>query len=93
MTVPTLASPDSAIAHSVRQFIVENFFVSDPASLPNEASLITGGVVDSTGMLEVITFLETAFGIRIADQEMVPDNLETIDRIASFVARKRQAAA
>ena len=76
----------------VKQFIIENFYVSDPAELAAETSLITGGYVDSTGMLEVITFLEGEFGIRIKDQEMVPENLETIGQIAAFVARKKAAA-
>lgn len=76
----------------VKQFIVDNFYVSDPAELGAETSLITGGYVDSTGMLEVITFLESEFGIRIKDQEMVPENLETIGQIAAFVARKKAAA-
>lgn len=77
---------------SVKQFIVENFYVSDPAELSGETSLIAAGYVDSTGMLEVIGFLEERFGIRIEDREMTPDNLETIDRIAAFVGRKRLAA-
>jgi acyl carrier protein len=77
----------------VKQFIVENFYVSDPEELTPETSLITGGYVDSTGMLEVITFLEEEFDIRIQDQEMVPENLETIARITSYVARKSSAAA
>ena len=81
------------VAQRVRQFIAENFFVSDPSSLADDASLITGGVVDSTGLLEVIAFLESEYGISIVDQEMVPDNLETVGRIAAFVARKRQASA
>lgn len=81
------------VAQRVRQFITENFFVSDPSSLADDASLITGGVVDSTGLLEVIAFLESEYGISIVDQEMVPDNLETVGRIAAFVARKRQASA
>jgi acyl carrier protein len=81
------------VAQRVRQFIAENFFVSDPLSLADDASLITGGVVDSTGLLEVIAFLEAEYGISILDQEMVPDNLETVGRIAAFVARKRQASA
>jgi acyl carrier protein len=76
----------------VTQFIVENFYVSDPAEITGETSLITGGYVDSTGMLEVISFLESEFNIRIKDQEMVPENLETIGRIASFVARKTASA-
>jgi acyl carrier protein len=76
----------------VKQFIVENFYVSDPSELADDTSLITGGYVDSTGMLEVIAFLESEFGIRITDKETVPENLETIGRIAAFVASKKQAA-
>jgi acyl carrier protein len=75
----------------VKRFIVENFYVSDPDELTADTSLITG-YVDSTGMLEVIAFLEETFAIRIADREMVPENLETIGRIGAFVARKRAAA-
>jgi acyl carrier protein len=84
--------PDGAIAQRVRQFIAENFFVSDPSTLPDDASLITGGFVDSTGLLEVISFLETEYGIRVLDEETIPENLETIGRIAAFVDRKRAAA-
>jgi len=72
----------------VRQFISENFYVSDETTLADDASLIKTGVVDSTGMLEVIAFLEGEYGISITDNEMIPENLETIGRIASFVAHK-----
>jgi len=77
----------------VRQFVVENFYVSDPEELTDEASLIESGIVDSTGILEVILFLESEFGIHVEDQETIPKNLESISRIAAFVARKRPAAA
>jgi acyl carrier protein len=80
------------VQQRVRQFIIENFYVSDPDELADDSLLVTSGVVDSTGMLEMIAFVESEFGIRIADDEMVPENLESIERIASFVARKRQAA-
>lgn len=80
------------VQQRVRQFIIENFYVSDPDGLADDSLLVTSGVVDSTGMLEMIAFVESEFGIRIADDEMVPENLESIERIASFVARKRQAA-
>ena len=73
-----------------RRFVVENFYVSDPLEFTDDTSLITSGLVDSTGMLEVIAFLESEYGFRIEDREMVPANLETINRIAAFVARKRQ---
>jgi len=81
------------IQQRVRQFISENFYVSDAMALTDDASLITAGVVDSTGMLEVIEFLESEYGISIDDTEMTPENLETIGRIARFVAQKQAAAA
>ncbi|ABS25416.1 acyl carrier protein [Anaeromyxobacter sp. Fw109-5] len=80
------------VRERVRQFIVENFYVSDPSELADDSLLVTSGVIDSTGMLEMIAFVETEFAIRIDDEEMTPENLESIGRIAAFVARKRQAA-
>jgi acyl carrier protein len=77
----------------IRQFIVENFYVSDPAQIADDTMLVTTGVIDSTGMLEMIAFLEETFGISIGDHEMTPDNLESIDRMSAFVTRKKQAAA
>lgn len=77
----------------VKQFIVANFYVSDPSELAGDTSLLTGGFVDSTGMLEVISFLESEYAIRVEDREITPENLETIDRIAAFVARKTARSA
>ncbi len=76
----------------VKQFIVENFYVSDPGELTPETSLIAAGYVDSTGMLELMAFLEKEFAIHINDREATPENLETLARIDGFVARKRAAA-
>ena len=82
-----------SVSERVKKFIQDNFYVSDPGQLAEGASLITGGLVDSTGMLEVIGFLESEFGIRVLDEEMVPDNLESIGQIAAYVARKQGPAA
>jgi acyl carrier protein len=81
------------IQDHVRDFILESFYVSDAAELTDDVSLIDSGIVDSTGMLEVILFIEGAFGIQVLDTETVPENLETISRIASYVAGKQAAAA
>jgi acyl carrier protein len=78
------------IAQRVRQFIRENFYVSDAMELADDASLIAAGVIDSTGVLELIAFLEGEYAIAIAEAEITPENLETIDRIASFVTRKQK---
>ena len=92
MTTQPPSPFNGAVAQRVRQFIVDNFFVSDPSALAGDASLITGGFVVSTGLLEVIAFLETEYGIRVLDEETIPENLETIGRIAAFVSRKASAA-
>lgn len=92
MTAQPPTPSDGHIAQRVRRFIVENFFVTDTSMLADDASLITGGFVDSTGLLEVIAFLESEYGIRVLDEETIPENLETIGRIAAFVSRKAKVA-
>jgi len=77
------------IRDQVRQFILTNFYVPDPATITDEASLLKSGVVDSTGVLEVISFLEETFQVTVADDEMTPDNLDSILRISAFLDRKR----
>lgn len=77
------------IKEQVRAFVTSNFYVADPAALDDNASLLDGGIIDSTGVLEVIGFLEETFGIVVEDGEMLPDNLDSIELIANFVARKK----
>jgi acyl carrier protein len=72
----------------VRDFVVANFYVADPESLEDRASLLDQGIIDSTGVLEVVVFVETTFGITVEDGEMLAENLDSIERIAAFVARK-----
>jgi acyl carrier protein len=79
-----------SVPERVKQFVVETFYVTDPAAIGEDTSLISNGYVDSTGMLEVISFLEEQYGIAIDDTEMTPANLETLGRIERFVARKLQ---
>ena len=76
----------------IRTFIVENFYVAEGAALGDDTSLIETGVVDSTGVLEVIAFLEEEFGLSIPDRDIVPANLDSIARIASYIARCAQPA-
>jgi len=77
------------IKEQVRTFVTTNFYVADPSSLNDTASLLDRGVIDSTGVLEVIFFIEETFGITVEDSEMLPDNLDSIERISNFVARKK----
>lgn len=82
------------IESQVRSFVLNNFLFTDDASaLTNDDSLTSKGIVDSTGMLEVIEFIQVEFGVRVADEEMIPENLDSVSRLVSFVTRKASAAA
>ena len=77
---------------AIRSFIVENFlFGDDSQPLSADLSLIDNDLIDSTGILELVGFLEERFAITVADADIVPANLDTIERIAGFIARKQAA--
>jgi len=73
----------------VREFVLSNFYVPDTTVLSDEASLLDHGVIDSTGVLEVIAFIERRFEIRVDDEEILPENLDSVARISAYVQRKR----
>jgi len=75
-----LGRPDT-----IRRFISELFFVE---GFPEDASFMGEGIIDSTGMLELVMFIETTYGIEIADDELVPENLDSLNRVLAFIARK-----
>jgi len=80
--------------HQLRKFIVENFLFGDETMpFSNEESLLDRGLIDSTGVLELVAFLQQNFGITIADDEIVPDNLDSILGISDFVGKKLMARA
>jgi acyl carrier protein len=74
----------------VREFITRNFYVPSGDTLADDDSLLQQGIVDSTGVLEVIAFLEEAFEVSVDDAEIIPENLDTLARISDFVVRKRE---
>jgi acyl carrier protein len=76
----------------IRSFILTSFlFTDDESKLKNHDSLLEQGIMDSTGVLELVGFLESQFGIKVADDELVPENLDSVDRIVAFVGRKQPA--
>lgn len=80
----------STIEDEIRAFIVETFLFGDESRpVATHDSLIENGFVDSTGILELVAFIEDRFGIKVADDEIVPENLDTVAQAAAFVARKR----
>jgi len=77
-------------AKAVRCFILENYlFTDDESALSDNDSFLDLGILDSTGMLEVIYFLEDDFSIKIDDDEMIPENLDSVDNIVKFIGKKK----
>jgi acyl carrier protein len=84
---------ESQVRAELRQFIVENFLMGDAAALGGDSdSFLDTGVIDSTGMLELVMFLEQNFELKVADRELVPENLDSLDNLVQFVGRKLNAA-
>jgi acyl carrier protein len=73
----------------IRQFLLTNFYVPDPTTLSDDVSLLESGIIDSTGVLEVIAFIEKTFQVTVDDTEMLPENLDSVSRLADYLARKR----
>ena len=74
----------------IRAFVKDNFYVPDDVMLSDDSSLLDLGIVDSTGVLEIVAFVEARFGVAVDDLEIVPENLDSVARIAAFVSRKRK---
>lgn len=82
-----------SVENRIREYILENYlFTNDPSMLDSGDSFLQKNILDSTGMLEVIYFLEDEFGIKVQDEEMVPENLDSVNRIVAFLGRKGVAA-
>jgi len=74
----------------IKSFILETFlFTDDPSVINDRESLLDRGVIDSTGVLELVMFLEEEFAISVRDDELIPDNLDSIERVNAFVKRKK----
>jgi acyl carrier protein len=81
------------IKTQVRTYIFDNFVMAgDPADLKDGDSFMEHHILDSTGFIELITFLEETFGIKVEDDEMIPENLDSLNNIERFLGRKKAAA-
>lgn len=72
---------------TVRAFVIENFLFGEAGDLKDDTSFLDEGIIDSTGVLEMIEFLETTFNITIQDEEIIPENLDTLNNIEAFLKR------
>jgi acyl carrier protein len=74
----------------IRSFIVENFlYGQDDDDFGDDMSFLEKGIIDSTGVLELVSFIEETYGISVADEELVPDNFDSLNRLSAFVLQKR----
>jgi len=80
------------IAAAVRRFVRDNFLFGQEPTFSDGDSFLDQGIVDSTGVLELVTFLEDEYQITIKDEELIPENLDSIDNVVRFVQLKRRAA-
>jgi acyl carrier protein len=77
------------IRQELRRFVVTNFLLGeDDAGLDDDASFIEKGIVDSTGVLELVSFLEQRYAVKLDDEDLVPDNLDSIHNLLAFLERK-----
>lgn len=75
-------------ALAVREFVLENFLFGDDGRLTDDGSFLGSGMIDSTGILELIAFLEGTYDITVEDEELIPENLDSIAKVAQFLERK-----
>ena len=78
----------SETKNTIRSFIVDNFLFGSDEDFDEYTSFLDSGIIDSTGVLELIAFLETEFNIKIDDDELVPENLDSIHHIDAFLRKK-----
>lgn len=79
----------SDIKHAVHAFILDNFLFGQGNGLQDDTSFLKKGILDSTGVLELVAFIEKTFAISVRDTEMLPENLDSFNAIERFVTKKR----
>lgn len=77
------------IKERIRTYVRNNFLFGNDAGISDEGSLLDAGIVDSTGAMELVSFLESEFGLRVDDQDLVPENLDSIAAMTAFVMRRQ----
>ncbi len=77
-----------AVETQIRQFIIEHFPSAARRELSKHDALLENGIIDSLGVLDLVSFLEEAFAISVFDEELLPENFQTIERLTSFVESK-----
>jgi len=78
-----------AVEQQIRSFIVDNFLFGDTdRKVAGTDSFLELGIIDSTGVMELVTFLESSFGFKVEDAELIPENLDSVDGLVALIGRK-----
>jgi len=84
---------DSDMKQEIREFIAQSFFLDlDQSPIESSVSLVDNGIIDSTGILELVHFIEERYQIQVEDRDIVRENLDSLDSIETYVRRKRNAS-
>lgn len=83
----------SDLKSDIRKFVVDTFLFGQDNGLADDASFLGEGIVDSTGVLELVAHIEKAYGVKVQDDELIPDNLDSVEAIASYLKRKQAPTA
>jgi acyl carrier protein len=81
------------VVESLRQFVIDNFLFGQTEGFGDDSSFLEDGIVNSTGMLELILFVEETYNIQVEDSELLPENLDSITKLTKFVERKQEMSA
>lgn len=74
----------------IREYVLENYlFTDDESELDNNDSFLEKGILDSTGILEIINLIEETFSFKVEDDEMIPENLDSVNNIVAYIGRKK----
>jgi acyl carrier protein len=76
------------LKEQIRNFILENFILENPEDLVDDESMLEKGIIDSTGVLELVGFIESTYQIKVEDEELIPENLDSIKNIIEYLERK-----
>ena len=79
-----------SIKEDIRRFIVENFLFGEEGTLSNDSSFVKEGIVDSTGILQLVAFVQEQYLIAVEDEELIPENLDSVSRVAAFIEGKKK---
>ena len=81
---------DMKLKSEIKDFIVENFLYGEDNELRDDVSFLEKGLIDSTGVLELVAFIEKRYEISVKDEELIPDNLDSVDKIVAFINKKME---